>query len=279
MKNSWIFDNYRITEEDRTRIQKYREEVPRNVFRSTAGSYKDFIEGLNLKINISKFQDEQIPRISQLTFRTNQFNFMAVRKDENDIKGIARDNNFECYQVSLKDRFGDYGLIGVVIANKTDGYSVETFLLSCRVLGKGVEHAIISFLGARAKHNNSRYLSVNFRKTAKNIPAENFIFSNFGDLGSLNNNEIQTINIPVERAIEFKFNPESKISEIKAEETIKIKTLFTKIPDLRRNDFYYMILEKYLSLQTISAELNKVNFTTYLDETAGSRQNTNRTEC
>ncbi len=258
LRNSWIFDKLRITEEDRKRSVKYREEAVRSNFRISVKSYKEFIKSLNLKIEIKSFQEENISRISQLTFRTNQFNFTTLRKSESEIKNISADKNFDCFQVSLSDRFGEYGLTGVIIVNKSTGYTVETFLLSCRVLGKGVEHFLISFLGEKARLNNSGFLTINFRKSAKNIPAENFMVSNFGDLDTVND-EIQTFKIPVERAIGFSFDPESNISnqEIIEEEKIKVNPEDKKIG--RSNDFYYLILEKYLSFDKITAELNRIS--------------------
>jgi FkbH-like protein len=261
LRNLWIFDRSVITDEDRKRAEKYREEAMRNNFKSSSRSFKDFIDGLDLKIEIRPFNQENFPRISQLTYRTNQFNFTTLRKDENEIRQFAFDSNYECFQVSVKDKFGDYGLVGVIIANKSGGYSVETFLLSCRVLGKGVEHSLISFLGERATKTKSEFLSLNFRKTVKNMPSENFIKINFGDLPNIIENEVLIINIPCERARDFKFNPEGIISEIKTEEEGKTNTqTFANEYSYRdRNDFYYMIFNKFLSLENIISEMNKIS--------------------
>ena len=254
--NSWIFDRLRITEEDRKRSEKYKEEAVRTSFRSSVSSYKDFISGLNLKIEITPFQEENIPRISQLTYRTNQFNFTTLRKRENEINSISADKNFECYQVSLSDRFGEYGLIGVVIVNKSEGYDVDVFLLSCRVLGKGVEHLIISFLGKKARLAESRLLTLHFRKTEKNTPAGDFLLSNFADTLKTDN-EIQTFDIPVDRAADFIFNPESTAVYQEVKEGSEIKVSHGNLNGKDKNDFYYMILDRYLSLENLVAELNK----------------------
>jgi amino acid adenylation domain-containing protein/FkbH-like protein len=255
--NSWIFDRLRVTEEDRKRIEKYREEVVRSGFRSSVRSYKEFIDGLNLKIEITPFRDENIPRISQLTFRTNQFNFTTIRRTETEIRSIAGDKNHECFEVSLTDRFGEYGLIGVIIVNKLTGYNVDTFLLSCRVLGKGVEHFLVSFLGERARSGNFSYLSIQFRKTEKNTPALDFLVSNFGDLNYVND-ETHLFNIPAERAVGFVFNPELQAAGSENTDDAKIKTSHER-PDIQhRNDFFHMILDKYLSLEKLVGELNGV---------------------
>ena len=256
LQNSWIFDRLTITEEDRKRSEKYKEEAVRTSFRSTVNSYKDFISGLNLKIEIVKFQEENIPRISQLTYRTNQFNFTTLRRNENEIKTISGDKNFECYQVSLTDRFGEYGLIGVIIVNKSEAYDVDTFLLSCRVLGKGVEHRIISFLGENARSNKSRFLSLHFRKTEKNTPAGDFLLSNFADTGKTDN-EIQIFDIPVDRAADFTFNPEGSALKQDLKEGSETKAGHEHFIGTEKNDFYYMILDRYLSIENLVAELNK----------------------
>jgi len=256
LSNSWIFDRLGITEEDRKRSEKYKEEAVRSSFKASVKSYNDFIKGLNLKIDIKPFQEENIPRISQLTYRTNQFNFTTQRKSEGEILNVSKDNNYESFQVTLSDRFGDYGLIGVIIVNKFNGYSVETFLLSCRVLGKGVEHFLISFLGERARVNNSDNLIINFNKTIKNIPAEDFLISNFGDMVS-GNHDNQIFSIPVERAAAFTFDPENDLSNHEIQEDDKAKAIPIDIKYQNRNDFYYQVFDKYISFEGILAELNK----------------------
>ena len=257
LRNSWIFDKQSITEEDRKRSEKYKEEVVRNSFRTSVRSYKDFIDGLDLKIEIIQFKDTDIPRISQLTYRTNQFNFTSLKKSEIEIKNTSQDRTFDCFQVSLSDRFGEYGLIGVIIVNKSDGYNVETFLLSCRVLGKGLEHFLISFLGNKAGENNCMYLSVNFRKTPKNIPAQDFLVSNFGDLKKVTNG-VTTFEIPAERASAFSFDPEQAASSAEAPEAEKKEADLKDIESIHSNDFFYMILDKFLTLDKIAAELGEV---------------------
>jgi len=257
LKNSWIFDRLKVTEEDRKRSEKYKQEAVRSDFRTSVKSYKDFISGLELKIDIRPFSGENIPRISQLTYRTNQFNFTTLRKSESEITEISRNSDYECFQVSLSDRFGDYGLTGVMITDKTSGYTVETLLLSCRVLGKGVEHALISFLGERALKNNSEYLYIRFRKTEKNIPAERFITSNFSYAEQSDEGGIQIFKIPAEKACNLAFDPEAGAEAPVTDGEYKM----VKAPENKtageRNGFYYGITEKCLTLGQITSEMNK----------------------
>jgi amino acid adenylation domain-containing protein/FkbH-like protein len=258
LQNTWIFDKLRITEEDRKRSEKYREESIRNNFRVSLKSYKEFIKGLDLKIEIKPFQEENIPRISQLTYRTNQFNSTTLRRSENEIKNISNDPTYDSFQVSLADRFGDYGLTGIIIADKSIGYIIDTFLLSCRVLGKGVEHFLISYLGKAARQNSNNSLSINFRKTSKNTPIENFLVSNFGEQVSVRDGT-QTFKIDIEKAIDFTFDPEKNISD-PIQEVVENRIAYPEDKTIEtRNNFYYQILEKYLSIEKIAAELNVIS--------------------
>ncbi|MFO7574798.1 MAG: HAD-IIIC family phosphatase, partial [Bacteroidales bacterium] len=282
LQNSWIFDRLSITAEDRVRSEKYREEAVRINYKSSVKSYSEFIKGLDLQIEVIPFRDEDIPRISQLTYKTNQFNFTTLKRSEAEIKNISKDYNFECFQVSLSDRFGDYGLIGVIIVDKQAGYSVDTFLLSCRVLGKGVEHTLISFLGQRARVKKSSLLSVQFRKTVKNIPAQDFLVSNFGEPESVSDG-LQIFNIPFERAVGFTFDPErtsqdqiagaeekaevAEGAEEKAEAGLETTEVAKEKSEAAHSqselqvshDFYYMILDRYLSLGNLVAEMNAMD--------------------
>ncbi len=118
---------------------------------------KDFVKGLQLRVEIAEATEDQLGRVSQLTFRTNQFNFTTIRRSENEIKTFLKRDGANCLVVRVADRFGDYGLVGVVLyETEADRYKVDTLLLSCRVLGRGVEHALVSRLGQRAVKEGGR---------------------------------------------------------------------------------------------------------------------------
>ncbi len=101
--------------------------------------FDDFIKGLNLNISINPVTPDEIERVSQLSVRTNQFNMSTKRRDVNELNILLK-QGYHCYIVNVADRFGDYGLVGVVILRMEDELIVDTFLLSCRVLGRGIEH-------------------------------------------------------------------------------------------------------------------------------------------
>jgi len=120
--------------------------------------------------------DEYLQRAAQLTLRTNQFNFTTIRRNESEILQLQQNPDVDMRIVQVQDRFGDYGIVGLFVAqSQPSGYSVDTFLLSCRVLGRGVEHRIasqIANLAAQRGHKQVRWI---YKPTDKNAPARLFL--------------------------------------------------------------------------------------------------------
>ena len=169
---------------------------------------KDFIKGLQLRVEIAEATEDQLDRVSQLTFRTNQFNFTTIRRSENEIKDFLKREDANCLVVRVVDRFGDYGLVGVLMYEaEADRYKVDTFLLSCRVLGRGVEHALVSRLGQRAVKEGKRFVEFTYLPTGKNLPALEFITS----IGDQYRNEASTSwTFPAERLASVEYDPDEK---------------------------------------------------------------------
>jgi FkbH-like protein/FkbM family methyltransferase len=183
LRHIWAFDHLRLTEEDLTRTRKVRENVQREKYREQVSTLADFIDGLQLQVEILEPGPELVGRISQLTLRTNQFNFTTVRRSENDIIRYLEIEHGRGLAVKVRDRFGDYGLVGILLYQADgEGLHVDTFLLSCRVLGRGVEHRILAELGRRAVEQGKAWVDVVFRSTGKNQPAADFINSVAADL-------------------------------------------------------------------------------------------------
>ncbi|HXE84565.1 MAG TPA: FkbM family methyltransferase, partial [Gemmatimonadales bacterium] len=177
----WAFDRRHTggagaTDEDRRRTRLYQENAQRQQFRERTGSLRDFIAGLDLRVTIADMSDADLGRVSQLTYRTNQFNFTTVRRSEPEIRAFLQRNDATCLVVRVSDRFGDYGLVGAVLyETRADRLAVDTLLLSCRVLGRGVEHAVVAELGRRALAAGKRLVELPYRPTAKNAPAREFL--------------------------------------------------------------------------------------------------------
>ena len=201
----WAFDHVHATEEDQHRTRMYQENAEREQWRGRVLSLKDFIEGLELRVEIGEMTDDQLGRVSQLTFRTNQFNFTTVRRTEQDIRTYLARATATCLVVRVVDRFGDYGLVGVLIyEHAADRYKVDTFLLSCRVLGRGVEHTVLADLGQRALAGGKRFVELAYKPTDKNAPVREFIRS----LGEPVGNEETSWTFAAERLARLEYNPD-----------------------------------------------------------------------
>ncbi len=115
----------------------YKHEANRTRFQKAAPTIGEFLAGLELRVAISPLVAEQVERVAQLTQRTNQFNFTTVRHSESEIRQLALSGK-DCRVVEVKDRFGDYGLVGAMIFDdRGDSLEVDTLLLSCRAAGSG----------------------------------------------------------------------------------------------------------------------------------------------
>ncbi|MFN6563901.1 MAG: amino acid adenylation domain-containing protein [Nostoc sp. ChiSLP01] len=176
LQHIWAFDQLQATQEDQQRTNLYQQNVQRQRLQQDSLSFSDFLAQLDLEIEISPMQSEQLTRVAQLTGRTNQFNFTTIRRSEAAIQQLCHSGNLESRVVKVKDRFGDYGLVGLLLfATEENALVVDTFLLSCRVLGRGVEHKMLSYLGSLAQERGLARVKVFYKPTQKNQPAKDFL--------------------------------------------------------------------------------------------------------
>ena len=171
------FSTFQITSEDTNRGQMYLEQKQRTESQKSTYDISEFLKKLNLEIEIKKINSFTIPRISQLTLKTNQFNLTTKRYHEDQIKKFSEDKNILIGCAQIRDKFGDNGITGVFIVKKTnsDEWLLDTFLLSCRVMGREAEKAILYFIINEAKNNNVKILKAKFIPTEKNEPIKNFL--------------------------------------------------------------------------------------------------------
>jgi FkbH-like protein len=174
LDHCWVFDHLKLTTEDRRRTAMYREQQQREHLRAKSLSLADFLAGLEMKILIEPMTAQQLPRVAQLTQRTNQFNLTSRRLTETDIQ--IQLTHSEVLTVSVSDRFGSHGLAGEMIFQaKQDSLDVDIFLLSCRVLGRGVEHRMLAHLGRLAQKRGLHWVDIHFDHSPKNKPARDFL--------------------------------------------------------------------------------------------------------
>lgn len=178
LRHVWAFDRLRATAEDRQRTAAYQQSRQRQNLAERSTSLADFLRALKLEVRISPATAEQAPRIAQLTQRTNQMNASTARRTESEIRALMANPAWHCFAVQVCDRFGDYGLVGVILCRtEADTLTADTFLLSCRALGRGVEHRMLAHLGKVALARGLQKVDVPFRESAKNLPALSFLQS------------------------------------------------------------------------------------------------------
>lgn len=182
LKHLWSFDKLAVTEEDAKRTQMYRENSARQKLETSATDIGEFLSSLELVIDVGEPSEDEWPRVAQLTQRTNQFNFTTIRRNEQDVISLNATNGASVLRVKVSDRFGDYGLVGVMMSvQKKNVLEVDTFLLSCRVLGRGVEHAMLRKLAEIAIAAGCDTIKLLYLLTPKNEPARAFADSVVAD--------------------------------------------------------------------------------------------------
>jgi FkbH-like protein len=198
----WAFDHGVLTESDRLRAESYEQAQGFSRALEGSASLQQFLADLYLRVTIAPLDPSRVSRAAQLTQRTNQFNTTTIRHRESDLHDLVS-AGAECWTIDVADRFGDYGQTGIVVFRETeDALAVESLLLSCRVLGRGVEHEIIRRLGAEALRRGRQRLTIAFRPSAKNQIARQFLVSIAGAMES-------PFVIDPEAAAELAWKPES----------------------------------------------------------------------
>ncbi|MBA3885804.1 MAG: SDR family NAD(P)-dependent oxidoreductase, partial [Acidobacteria bacterium] len=176
LRHTWELDARGATAEDRRRTELYKEEFRRQELQTETLTFRDFIASLELVVEIAPLAPEDLKRASQLTLRTNQFNFTTRRREEGDLQALTSAGRHDVRTVRVRDRFGDYGLVGLLIAEHTaDEVFADTFLLSCRVLGRGVEHQMVAELGRIAEAHGATAVRLRVEPTKRNTPARSFL--------------------------------------------------------------------------------------------------------
>jgi FkbH-like protein len=250
--NLWMFDKIAVTGEDKRRTSLYRENAARQQLEESTADIADFVASLDLVIDISDPKNDEWPRVAQLTQRTNQFNFTTVRRTEPDLRALQAGGAL-VWRVNVKDRFGDYGLVGEIVANAqgTD-LVVDTLLLSCRVLGRGVEHAMLRRLGEIAEERGLTHVNLRYLPTPKNEPARAFAESVAAEFRLEEQNQIH-YRIPVGFAGGVfhrpGHDPEAVINARKSEEkkATAVNSRSDASPLLNRSERYSRLALQYTS--------------------------------
>ncbi|WP_157518497.1 HAD-IIIC family phosphatase [Herbidospora mongoliensis] len=168
LRDGW-FDVPRLTSEDLARPSRYREEGDRRSFLESFDSLDGYLAELGIEVTLAPAAPAQFDRVSQITLRTNQFNLTAHRLSPAEVRDLAGDSGAQVLTIASADRFGEHGLVGAVLLSRDGGVlRVDNFLLSCRVFGRGIEHAVLGAVLADARGAAVREVRASYRRTAKN---------------------------------------------------------------------------------------------------------------
>lgn len=175
LKDLVEFELLKITEEDIHRNKMYEENRKRTEAQQQYLNAEDYLKSLGIKVVLGYAGEYSIPRIAQLTQKTNQFNLTTKRYTQENITEMSRSQKHMVFSCRVTDKFGDNGIAGVCILelDGTRAY-IDTFLLSCRVLGRNIEYALVSKIASILESKGIDTLYGRYIKTEKNRANENF---------------------------------------------------------------------------------------------------------
>jgi FkbH-like protein len=169
------FQRIAVTSADAKRGESYAAEGRRRKAQGTMTSFEDFLASLEQEVTVEPVHEGSLARAAQLCQRTNQFNLTTHRHTAADVEAMLSDSDWELHTVAVRDRYGDSGIVGLVAVHITgDEGEIDTFLLSCRVLGRRVEDALLAWTAERARARGARLLVGRYVPTAKNGQAADF---------------------------------------------------------------------------------------------------------
>ena len=169
-----LFETATISEEDSNRTQQYQEESRRVSLKKAFLNEAEYLQSLDMKAELVSFDKFNAPRVAQLSQRSNQFNLRTVRYTEGEIFNMSSDQLYDTMAISLKDKYGSYGLIAVIILTKAvEHLFIDTWFMSCRVLKRGVEKYTLNKIVEVAKRNNIKEIRGEYIPTSKNGLVEN----------------------------------------------------------------------------------------------------------
>jgi FkbH-like protein len=181
------FEAVAYSQEDRARADAYKANAQRASLMSSANGIDDFLSGLQMQVTVQPFDVVGRSRIQQLIVKSNQFNLTTQRYTEAEIAEMEADPKIFTLQVRLKDRLGDNGMISVVICREAgaDTWEIDTWLMSCRVLRRGVETMVLKEIVEQAREHGIRTLIGTYRPTPRNA----LVKGHYAELGFTFENE------------------------------------------------------------------------------------------
>jgi FkbH-like protein len=177
--NTGYFDSLSFSTEDKKRSEMYVSDSHRKLMLENSSSFEDYLNDLDLHAEVGRPCSDDIPRISQLTQKTNQFNLTSYRYTEGDIKNFLTSNSIEVIYLRVKDRISELGLIGVAIVEYGNQQAnIHGLMMSCRALGRGAEDVLMGLIFKRSQQRGCKKLIGTYIKTKKNAQVADFYEKN-----------------------------------------------------------------------------------------------------
>jgi len=178
--NKGYFDKIQDSELDSNRTEMYLAERKRKKELSSKSNLEDYYNSLGIEARVGIMDLSDLPRVAQLTQKTNQFNLTTIRYAEQDIEALSKSKDSDILTLKANDKFGAYGLIGVAVLRYSENtLIIDSFLLSCRAIGRGLEVVLLEECINQAHNKKMKLVSGLFSKTQKNSQVEYF-FDNHG---------------------------------------------------------------------------------------------------
>lgn len=190
------FKTYKLTIEDFNKTQQYRENILRTQLVVQFSNFDDYLRSLEIVLQIKQSDNFNIARLAQMSQKTNQFNLTTHRYTDADILSISNAGG-QIYGLQVKDKFGDNGLTGMIIIKfENEIASIDSFLLSCRILGKKIETVFLKYILMKLKENGIKIITAQYIRTDKNKHVQNY-YDDFGFIlkSNTHNEKYYTLNL------------------------------------------------------------------------------------
>lgn len=178
LKNVYTYFNLISNNEDANKAVMYKQQFEREGSKDAFGSIEDYLASLEIELTVLKNENQYVPRISQLTQKTNQFNLTTIRYTENQVNQYLSSKSYQVYALFVKDKFGDNGLTGVCIAkedkNDQNNVIIDTLLMSCRIIGRNIEFVFASHIINDLGNLGYQTLAADYIPSKKNKQVEDF---------------------------------------------------------------------------------------------------------
>lgn len=164
-----LFHTTVATAEDKARLLMYRQEGQRKNAQQGYANIEDYLRSLELKVTTARNAAQQVPRLAQLTQKTNQFNLTTRRYSESQVASFVQSSAWMVQSISVADKYGEYGITGLCLANMDGGKAVlDTFLLSCRIIGRNIEFKFLEHVLGTLARTGIREVEARYIRTIKN---------------------------------------------------------------------------------------------------------------